>query len=81
MHHPLSSTSTTSIGLAYSSNGAPIRSNYRRLTEPLSNPRRRGCITGISMSGLMLGVDGIREFRVITNNFPAEYGMVMEARW
>ena len=76
VHHPVSTTSTTSIGLAFSSNGAPIRSNYMTLDGAVLSAPTQG-VTGISMSGLMLGVDAVQEFRVLTNNFPAEYGMAM----
>lgn len=76
VHHPVSTTSSTSIGLAFSSNGAPIRSNYITLDGARLTPATAG-ITEFSTSGLMLGVDAIREFRVITNNFTAEYGMAM----
>ena len=75
VHHPVSTTSSTSIGLAFSSNGAPIRSNFMTL-DGASISSSQG-ITGVSSSGLMLGVDGIREFRSINNNYPAEYGMTM----
>ena len=33
--------------------------------------------TAASAIGTTLGVDGIQEYRVITNNFDAEYGMTM----
>jgi hypothetical protein len=75
VHHPVSTTSSTSIGLAFSSNGAPVRSNYMTL-DGSSISSSQG-ITGVSVSGLMLGVDGIQEFRTINNNYPAEYGMTM----
>lgn len=75
VHHPTSATSTVATGLAYSSNGAPIRSNFVMLDG--ANLVAGGGITGVSVSGSMLGVEGIREFRVITNAFPAEYGMTM----
>jgi hypothetical protein len=43
--------------------GAPMMNSY-------------GSSTG-SVAGTTLGVEGIREFKVITNNFSAEYGMTM----
>ena len=76
VQHPVSPTSTTFIGLAFSSNGATVRSNYLTL-DGTDLTEVSGQITGISSSGLMLGVDAIREFRLITNNPTAEYGMKM----
>ena len=75
IHKPSSSTSGPGIGLAFSSNGAPYRSNYIMM----DGANLMGAIssTGVSVSGSMLGIEGIREFRVITNAFPAEYGMTM----
>jgi hypothetical protein len=62
-------------GVIYSSNGATIRSNNYLLDgAPMQN------IFGFnaaSASGSTLGLDGIREYRVITSAFPAEYGMTM----
>ncbi|HVB33093.1 MAG TPA: TonB-dependent receptor [Patescibacteria group bacterium] len=62
-------------GLWYSSNGASIRSNYATLDgTPIMN------MLGGSVSseiGTALGVDGIKEFRVITTGFGAQYGMAM----
>ena len=78
VHHPgagTNSTSTIAIGLAYSSNGAPIRSNYIMMDG--ASMVAGGGTTGVSVSGAMLGVEGIKEFRTITNSFPAEYGMTM----
>jgi carboxypeptidase family protein/TonB-dependent receptor-like protein len=69
------STSTIAIGLAYSSNGAPIRSNYTMMDG--ASMVAGGGTTGVSVSGAMLGVEGIKEFRTITNSFPAEFGMTM----
>jgi outer membrane receptor protein involved in Fe transport len=75
VHKPVSLTSTTATGLAYSSNGAPIRSNSIMMDG--ANIVAGGGINGVSVSGSMLGIEAIREFRVITNSFPAEYGMTM----
>jgi len=62
-------------GVIYSSNGAPIRSNNFLIDgAPMQN------IFGFnaaSASGSTLGLDGIREYKVITSSFPAEYGMTM----
>ena len=72
---PVSGTAPINKGLLFSSNGAPIYSNYMMLDG--ANLLSLGSASGVSITGSMLGVEGIREFRVITNFFPAEYGMVM----
>lgn len=62
-------------GAIYSSNGAPIISNTFLLDgTPLQTVFG---FNGASASGTTLGVDGIREYKVITSAFPAEYGMNM----
>ncbi len=61
-------------GVIYSSNGAPIRSNTAMLDGALMN-NFHGNVGGAT--GATLGVDGIKEFRVITNGFSAEYGLQM----
>jgi carboxypeptidase family protein/TonB-dependent receptor-like protein len=62
-------------GTAYSSNGAPIISNNYLLDgTPTQNVVG---FNGASSAGTTLGLDGIREYRVITNAFGAEYGMNM----
>lgn len=59
----------------YSSNGAPVRSNNFTLDgAPVVTLMGRA---PTSESGDSLGVDGIKEFKVITSNFAAEYGMNM----
>ena len=75
VHKQTSSTSSTGVGLVFSSNGAPIRSNLMLLDG--ANLASAEGITGVSITGAMLGVEGIREYRVITNSFPAEYGLAM----
>jgi hypothetical protein len=61
-------------GTIYSSNGAPIRSNTAMLDGALMN-NFHGNVGGAT--GATLGVDGIKEFRVITSAFSAEYGLQM----
>ncbi len=63
------------FGTFFSSNGAPIRSNMYTLDGAIM-----GNIEGASASsidGESLGLDGISEYRVMTNSFSAEYGLVM----
>jgi hypothetical protein len=62
-------------GTLFSSNGAPVRSNNYLLDgAPMNNYVGTA---GGSAVGTTLGVDGILEYRVITNSFPAEYGSSM----
>jgi hypothetical protein len=62
-------------GTTYSSNGAPIISNNFLLDgTPMQNVLG---FNGASAVGTTLGLDGIREYKVITNAFSAEYGMNM----
>jgi len=62
-------------GTIYSSNGAPITSNGFLLDgTPMQNIFS---FNGASAPGTSLGVDGIREYKVVTNAFSAEYGMSM----
>ena len=59
----------------YSSNGAPVRSNNFTLDgAPMTTLLGRA---PTSESGDSMGVDGIKEFKVITSNFTAEYGIAM----
>ena len=63
------------FGKWFSSNGAPLRSNNYLLDGAQMLGPYGG--SSASTSGNTLGVDGIREYRVVTNAFPAEYGMTM----
>jgi outer membrane receptor protein involved in Fe transport len=69
------SKSTGMPGTTFSSNGAPIRSN-NYLLDGASMVTLYGA-TSSSFSGTTLGIEGIQEFRVVTNSFSAEYGMTM----
>src|ERR1035437_2132214 len=62
-------------GMLFSSNGAGIRSNYMSL-DGASMVSAQG-YNSSSIIGTQLGVEGIREFLVVTNSMKAEYGMVM----
>jgi hypothetical protein len=72
--HPSSGGSGAS-GTWFSTNGLPPRSNNWTIDGALMiNQYNTG---GNDIAGNTLGVDGIKEYRVITNNFSAEYGMMM----
>jgi hypothetical protein len=62
-------------GSWFSSNGAPMRSNNIML----DGARLNNAFAGASgnESGTTLGVDGIQEYKIITDSFNAEYGMSM----
>ena len=62
-------------GTWFSSNGATIHSNNFLLDGAIMQDNNAGS-TG-NFSGRTLGLDGIQEYRVITNNFSAEYGLTM----
>lgn len=59
----------------FSSNGAPMRSN----NIVLDGARLNNAFAGASgnETGTTLGVDGIQEYKIITDSFSAEYGMSM----
>lgn len=65
----------TQRGVRYSNGGAPLRSNYYMLDGVSIGNAYDG--TSASVSSATLGVEGIREWRVVTNSFSAEYGMRM----
>jgi hypothetical protein len=74
-HKNFAGTQPTAAGLWYSSNGAPLRSNNYMLDGAMT--RNLQGIHSAGITGDTLGVDGIREYRVITNSFSADYGMTM----
>ena len=62
-------------GSFLSSNGAPLRSNNYLLDG--ASMVNAYAAASASITGSTLGVEGIREYRVVTNSFSAEYGMTM----
>ena len=64
-----------SAGTWFSANGAPVRSNNFTLDGALT-VNALGASTS-SEAGTTLGVGGIREYKVVTSAFSAEYGMAM----
>jgi hypothetical protein len=65
----------TVMGTWFSANGAPVRSNYYTLDGAQLNSGTSA--SGASESGATLGIDGIREYKVVSSAFSAEYGMLM----
>jgi Carboxypeptidase regulatory-like domain len=62
-------------GTWFSSNGAPPRSNNYMLDGAITVTKNG---TGpASTTGSTLGVDGIKEYKLVTNSFSAEYGLLM----
>jgi Carboxypeptidase regulatory-like domain/TonB dependent receptor-like, beta-barrel len=70
--HRSSSPAVTINGELFSSNGAPLQSNYFTLDGAPIGDAFGG--NSASVGNTTLGIDGIREVRVITNSFSAEYG-------
>jgi len=68
-----SGTGLGSAGTWYSSNGASLRSNNYLLDGAIMTNANAG--TSASQDSSTLGVEGIREYRVVTNSFSAEYGL------
>ncbi|PYU22059.1 MAG: hypothetical protein DMG30_15895 [Acidobacteria bacterium] len=65
-----------SSGTSFSVNGAPVRSNNFTLDGAiLQNSTGRSPVAGAS--GDALGLDGIKEYRIVTGTFQAEYGLSM----
>ncbi len=67
---PLGVTGTT-----FSSNGAPLRSNNQMLDGAIMSNLIG--LNATSVIGTTLGVDGIKEYKVVTSMFSAEYGLTM----
>ena len=65
----------TFVGSWFSSNGAPLRSNSYMLDGTVMANVLGG--SAGSMANSTLGIEGIQEWRVITNTFSAEYGLTM----
>jgi hypothetical protein len=74
-HKNLSNSGGNQPGTVFSSNGAPIQSNsfYLDGASLISTYN----VSSSSGTGNALGVDGIREYKVVTNITSAEYGMTM----
>ena len=66
---------SSSYGVWFTVNGAPMRSNNFTLDGAPMNSLVGGAAT--SAAGTTLGLDGIAEYKVVTNSFSAEYGQTM----
>lgn len=65
----------STVGVWFSANGAPLRSNSYLLDGTITTNLTNA--TAASADGTTLGIEGIREYRVITSGVSAEYGMAM----
>ena len=65
-------------GMQFSSGGAPIRSNTFMMDGTIINNLTNS--GGASANENTLGVESIREYRVLQNSYSAEYGMSMGAQ-
>ena len=70
-----SNANVSYTGTYFVSNGATVRSN-NYLLDGASLVNLWGA-SSASATGSTLGVDGIKEYKVITNSFSAEYGLTM----
>src|SRR5207247_10919761 len=64
-----------SFASVFSANGAPVRSNNLTLDGAITV--NGSGVSSASESNTTLGVDGIREYKVVTSAFSAEYGLMM----
>ena len=78
VQHDTQSQTGRGAGIWFSANGAPPRSNFYMLDgTPIGNTDGA---TSASAAGSTLGVEGIREWRILTNSYSAEYGMRVGAQ-
>ena len=78
VQHDTQSQTGRGAGIWFSANGAPPRSNFYMLDgTPIGNTDGA---TSASVAGSTLGVEGIREWRMLTNSYSAEYGMRVGAQ-
>ena len=61
-------------GVTYTTNGAPLHSNLTTLDGAILSTVDG--LNATSVLGTTLGVDGVKEYKVVTSTYPAEYGMV-----
>ena len=73
-----SSNALAGAGQWFSTNGAPVRSNAYLLDG--TSLSTYGGSSSSTISGNTLGLDGIREFKIITSSADAQYGGVMGAQ-
>jgi len=77
-HKDMTNSGGNQPGTVFSSNGAPIGSNSYSLDG--ASLVNTFAVSAASGTGNTLGVDGIREYKVVTNNLSAEYGMTVGAQ-
>jgi len=77
-HKNLTNSGGNQPGTLFSSNGAGFQSNSYMLDG--ASLVNTFAVSAASGTGNTLGVDGIREYKVVTNNIGAEYGMTMGAQ-
>jgi hypothetical protein len=68
---------TNIVGTTFSANGAPIHSNNFLLDGAIMTGQLS--MNNASITGSTMGVDGVKEYKVVSSLPPAEYGQVMGA--